>query len=213
MASPNMGDLGLVESLTQRDLNNEAIDEQTVQNIRREQSAMNARDTEIQRYIRTASIQFTEEEMRAAENQYVVIDENKQQDAENVAEDGEQSEEEKKEEGQDVTSFDEPTLLAKAIRTGSIGSQPLLVSAQSHSSNSGSVSRQSEDTAESSLVDANLKVKRSIDEVPKTEALSEVLGDVDPAAARATERAGDSEDEEEEDGAAEADAPFEEVKL
>ena len=60
---------------------------------------MNARDTEIQRYIRTASIQFTEEEMRAAENQYVVIDENKQQDAENVAEDGEHSEEEKKEEG------------------------------------------------------------------------------------------------------------------
>ena len=43
-----------------------------------------------------------------------------QHDAENVAiEDGEQSEEEKKEEG---GSVDQPTLLAKAIRTGSIGS-------------------------------------------------------------------------------------------
>lgn len=105
MAEPNMGDMGLVESQTQRDLNDEAIDEQTVLNIRREQSAVNARDTQIQQYIRTASIQFTEEEMRAAENQYVVIDENQvrgnqQQDAENVvAEDGEQSEEEKKEAG------------------------------------------------------------------------------------------------------------------
>ena len=39
-----------------------------------------------------------------------------------------------------------------------------------------------------------------------------MLGDEDPAAARATERAGDSEDEEEE-GAAGADAPFEEVNL
>ena len=56
-------------------------------------------------------------------------------------------------------------------------------------------------------------MKRSIDEVPKTEALSEMLGDEDPAAARATERAGESEDEEEEGGAAGADAPFEEVKL
>ena len=55
-------------------------------------------------------------------------------------------------------------------------------------------------------------MKRSIDEVPKTEALSEVLGDEDPAAARATERAGDSEDEED-DGPAVVDAPFEEVKL
>ena len=36
MAEPNMGDLGLVESLTQRDVNDEAIDEQTVQNIRKE---------------------------------------------------------------------------------------------------------------------------------------------------------------------------------
>ena len=68
MAEPNMGDLGLVESLTQRDLNDEAIDEQTVQNIRREQSALNARDNQIQQYIRTSSIQFTEAEMRAAEN-------------------------------------------------------------------------------------------------------------------------------------------------
>ena len=57
-------------------------------------------------------------------------------------------------------------------------------------------------------------MKRSIDEVPKTEALSEMLGDEDPAAARATERAGESEDEEEEGGgAAGGDAPFEEVKL
>lgn len=40
-----------------------------------------------------------------------------------------------------------------------------------------------------------------------------MLGDEDPAAARATERAGDSEDEEEVDGPAAADAPFEEVKL
>ena len=76
MAEPNMGDLGLVESLTQRDVNDDAIDEQTVQNIRREQSALNARDTQIQQYIRTASIQFTEEEMRAAESNYKMIDEN-----------------------------------------------------------------------------------------------------------------------------------------
>ena len=34
MAEPNMGDLGLVESLTQRDLNDEAIDEQTVQGVK-----------------------------------------------------------------------------------------------------------------------------------------------------------------------------------
>ena len=103
MAEPNMGDLGLVESLTQRDVNDEAIDEQTVQNIRREQSALNARDTQIQQYIRTSSIQFTEAEMRAAENQYVVIDQNQVRgSAENVAaEDGEHSEEEKKEAGQD----------------------------------------------------------------------------------------------------------------
>ena len=56
MAEPNMGDMGLVESQTQRDLNDEAIDEQTVLNIRREQSAVNARDTQIHQYIRTASI-------------------------------------------------------------------------------------------------------------------------------------------------------------
>ena len=76
MAEPNMGDLGLVESLTQRDVNDDAIDEEVVQNIRRERSTLGARDTQIQQYIRTASIQFTEEEMREAETQYKVIDEN-----------------------------------------------------------------------------------------------------------------------------------------
>ena len=83
MAEPNMGDLGLVESLTQRDVNDEAIDEQTVQNIRKEQSALNARDTQIQQYIRTYSIPFTEEEMRAAESQYVVISENNARGSQN----------------------------------------------------------------------------------------------------------------------------------
>ena len=40
MAEPNMGDMGLVESQTQRDLNDEAIDEQTVLNIRRDMNML-----------------------------------------------------------------------------------------------------------------------------------------------------------------------------
>ena len=73
---------------------------------------MNVRDSQLEEYIRTASIQMTEDEMRQAEQHYKIIEESEQNAA------GE--EEEKKESVPDSSANeeDEPTQLAKRISVG-----------------------------------------------------------------------------------------------
>ena len=51
------------------------IDDEMKRNIRREEANLSVRDSQLEEYIRTASIQMTEEEMRQAEQKYVQIDE------------------------------------------------------------------------------------------------------------------------------------------
>ena len=62
MAEPHLGDVGLLESQTQRVLcDNENLTEESIANLRKEQSKLSLRDAQIQEYIRTTSIQLTEE--------------------------------------------------------------------------------------------------------------------------------------------------------
>ena len=48
-----------------------------VRNIRLEKASVNVRDSQLEEYIRTASIQMTEEEMRQAEEHYKIIEDKK----------------------------------------------------------------------------------------------------------------------------------------
>lgn len=69
MAEPKIGDLGL-------DVESEPNNDNDLQsNINKEKANLNVRDSELQEFIRTSSIQLTEEQMRQAESTYVQIDE------------------------------------------------------------------------------------------------------------------------------------------
>ena len=73
MAEPKIGDLGL-------DVEDQKLDDNILEkNISREKANLNVRESELQEYIRTASIQLTEDQMRQAEETYVCIDEKSEQ--------------------------------------------------------------------------------------------------------------------------------------
>lgn len=104
MAEPKIGDLGL-------DVESEQNEDKDLQsNINKEKANLNVRDSEIQQFIRTSSIQLTEDQMRQAESTYVQIDERVPKEGEQVnGQADDQPEEEKKEEGTDAQQEDQPT--------------------------------------------------------------------------------------------------------
>lgn len=74
-AEPNLGDLGLIESQTMRDAEQtDDVTDDMVRKIHKEKSNLSVRDSQLQEYIRTTSIQMTEEQMREAEQHYKQID-------------------------------------------------------------------------------------------------------------------------------------------